>query len=264
MILPSSLTVLCDGRAPGKQISGFTLIETAVVLMILGFILGGLLTALGQTTENNRRADARALLQRVEEALYGYAQANGRLPCPATETSNGAEALNSVAEGDCTAKHGFVPASTLGLQGRVNSNGLLLDPWSNPLRYSVGTMGSGAPSVTSKLGMQNFFSISVPTYNETPTGMLGICVATPASAQPCSTTTPIVAPAAVVSMGANWATSTAADEVSNGGTPPGPLSVTTTNTFVSREYNELTFDDQIVWLSMPVLFSRMIQAGQLP
>lgn len=254
----SSLTVLRGGRAPGNNISGFTLIETAVVLMILGFILGGLLTALGQTTENNRRADARALLQRVAEALYGYAQANGRLPCPATTTSNGQE--DPAGGGVCAQKHGFVPASTLGLQGRVNSNGLLLDPWSNPLRYSVGTMGTGLPSLTTTAGMKNLFAAATPPgYAATGNAMLGICVATPASAQPCSTTAPIIAPAVVVSMGANWATSTAADEVENGTT-----GVAGTNTFVSREYNELTFDDQIVWLSMPVLFSRMIQAGQLP
>ena len=34
-------------------------------------------------------------------------------------------------------QHGFVPATTLGIAGPRNDDNLLLDAWSNPLRYSV-------------------------------------------------------------------------------------------------------------------------------
>jgi prepilin-type N-terminal cleavage/methylation domain-containing protein len=48
---------------------GFTLVEMAVVMMILGLMLGGLFTAIGQSTENKRRTDTISQLALVEEAL---------------------------------------------------------------------------------------------------------------------------------------------------------------------------------------------------
>jgi len=53
---------------------GFSLIEMAIVLTILGALLSGLLVALGQSTENSRRIEARNELRDFSEALYGFAQ----------------------------------------------------------------------------------------------------------------------------------------------------------------------------------------------
>ncbi|MDP2285944.1 MAG: prepilin-type N-terminal cleavage/methylation domain-containing protein, partial [Pseudohongiella sp.] len=107
--------------------AGFTLIEMSIVLLIMGLILGGLLAALGQSTESTRRTDASTQIKLIEEALYGYAQTYGRLPCPSTHLTAGVEA--PVGGGACTANHGFVPSATLGLQGAVNPDGLMTDPW---------------------------------------------------------------------------------------------------------------------------------------
>src|SRR5688500_2018312 len=112
---------------------GFSLIEMAMVLMIIGTLMGGILVAVSQTTENSRRATARNQLREVETALYGFAQLNGRLPCPALHDSNGIEDPDG--GGGCTRSNGFVPSATLNLNGAVNADGLLLDPWGNPLRY---------------------------------------------------------------------------------------------------------------------------------
>jgi type II secretory pathway pseudopilin PulG len=248
------------------HIAGFTLIETAVVLLILGLVLGGLITAIGQSTESNRRSDAQALINRVEEALYGFAQANGRLPCPASNASNGVEVRN-VLDGACTFNngHGFVPAVTLGLQGRVNADGLLLDPWLNPLRYSVSQLLSGGNrAFTSLAGMQSLFA-NPATLVAGPT-LLRVCndaTCTPLPARELANTVPAV----VISMGANWNAFASLDEVSNAGnvTIGGyRLKDNTTNIFVSREYNDANYDDIISWLSPHVLFSRLVTAGQLP
>jgi type II secretory pathway pseudopilin PulG len=245
------------------HIAGFTLIETAVVLLILGLVLGGLITAIGQSTESNRRSDAQALINRVEEALYGFAQANGRLPCPASDDSNGVEA--PAGGGVCTFNggHGFVPAVTLGLQGRVNADGLLLDPWMNPLRYSVSQLVSGGNrAFTSLAGMQSLFA-NPATLVAGPT-LLRVCndaTCTPLPARELANTVPAV----VISMGANWSAFASADEVANAGNVTiGVYRLTNTNTFVSREYNDANYDDIISWLSPHVLFSRLVTAGQLP
>jgi prepilin-type N-terminal cleavage/methylation domain-containing protein len=244
--------------------AGFTLIEIAMVLAILGLVLGGLITAIGQSTENTRRSEARALINRVEEALYGFAQVLGRLPCPASDTSNGEEDVVDINTGVCNFNggHGFVPAVTLGLQGRVNADGLLLDPWMNPLRYSVSALNLGANrAFTSELGMQSLFAapgilVAGPT-------LLRVC-----NAADCPTEDSVLAdtvPAVVISMGPNWATFTSADEVDNAGNvTEGGYRLTNTNTFVSRDYNPATYDDIITWLSPHVLLSRQVMAGRLP
>jgi prepilin-type N-terminal cleavage/methylation domain-containing protein len=244
-------------RIPSCGQSGFTLIEMAVVLVILGLLLGGLLMPLSQSLENTKRSDAKAQLAEVEDALYGFAQANGRLPCPATPASGGREA--PLGGGVCTRQHGFVPSATLGLTGAVNADGLLLDAWGNPLRYSVTTANAGAFTFTTAGAMRSAgLSALAPD--------LQICGDAPCAAQVAT-----AIPAVVVSMGKNWAIFTAADEVANageaviGGGPSGASYRIANNlNFVSRDYSEVNYDDIITWLSPNILYTRMIAAGQLP
>ena len=72
--------------------SGFTLIEIAVVIMIVGFLLGTILGPLSTQQENRKIKETEQLLEEVREALTGFAALNGFLPCPATAGSNGFEA----------------------------------------------------------------------------------------------------------------------------------------------------------------------------
>jgi hypothetical protein len=65
-------------------------------------------------------------------------------------------------------------------------------------------------------------------------------------------------------MGADWATFTSADEVENAEGTLGIYAIATDNQFVSTDYAEDLFDDQLIWLSPYVLFNRMISAGRLP
>lgn len=120
---------------------GFSLIELAVVMVIVSVLLGGLLVSLSQSRETALRSDAQRGVDSLVEALYGFAQATGRLPCPASATSNGLESPvgGSTAGSACDQQHGFIPSATLGLSGAVNADGLLTDPWQNPYRYSVST-----------------------------------------------------------------------------------------------------------------------------
>ncbi|HBN14093.1 MAG: hypothetical protein CMQ46_01695 [Gammaproteobacteria bacterium] len=247
-----------------RKVLGFTLIEMAIVLMIVGFLLSGLLVSLTQSADNTRRTNATAQLQRIEEALYGFAQTTGRLPCPASSATNGLEA-GPDGTGQCavptTSHHGFVPAATLGLIGPVNSDGLLLDPWGNPYRYSVSNKMHGASrAFTLASNLNTFFNSLSPLPADYATNMLRVC-----TDSTCSDIITDLAPAVVLSMGPNWATFTSANEVANAGNVVvGGYRLTNTNQFVSTTYNEDNFDDLIVWLSPNVLFSRMISAGRLP
>ncbi len=225
---------------------GFTLIETAVVLLIIGLLLGGLFTSLGQSAENTRRIDSLAQLRNVEEALYGFAQANGRLPCPATAASAGVE--DPAGGGNCTDAHAFVPALSLGLQGNVDALGLLLDPWGNPVLYSVSDLDVPPRAFTNAAGLRWVF-------NNGPL-VAGLDLISICSESTCAgLTLANTVPALVFSTGPNFAISAAANETENSDGD---------NTFVSTGYSEENFDDQLIWLSPNVLFTRLISAGQLP
>lgn len=137
------------GLATGRHASrGFTLAEIAIavlVLSLLGVFGLGLLT---NTQAAQRRGEAQRQLEEVRTALLGFAITNGRLPCPAATApanSNGNEsfaATGNATNGRCSAfnanaaTQGLLPARTLGLPG-ISADGLLRDPWGQPIRYSV-------------------------------------------------------------------------------------------------------------------------------
>ncbi|GJM11931.1 MAG: hypothetical protein DHS20C12_03340 [Pseudohongiella sp.] len=228
--------------------SGFSILEMAIVMVIVGTILGGLLVSFSSVEERNRRTDAVSTLEEIKEALYGFAQVNGRLPCPATAGSVGL--ADPAIAGACTRQHGFVPWSTLGLSGTINDDELLVDGWLSPYRYSV-TTSNGAAFTTS-------ISAITPLTNLAPD--LEIC-----DDAACGTTLFDSAPAVIYSLGADWDAFSSADEVENSGeTTVAGYRMANDLRFVSTGYIEDTFDDLITWISPSILYTRMIAAGQLP
>ncbi len=63
---------------------GFTLVELAVVLIIIGFILSGALALLKPYLDSVRRNSTQEKLQNISLLLADFAQHHGRLPCPAS------------------------------------------------------------------------------------------------------------------------------------------------------------------------------------
>ncbi len=237
---------------------GFSLIEMAVVLMILGILMSGVLVSVSQATLGARRTKALEQLRQVEEALYGFAESQKRLPCPASAASLGFE---DITLGVCNLRHGFVPSATLGTYGQTNDSGMLLDPWGNPLRYSVViTSGANNPNFTSATSIQTFFNASTALSSG---NTLQVCDSSTCSGTVLTNT----APAVIMTMGENWANYTSTNETTNAGTNSlvgHPVHANADLIFVSANYAEDNFDDQIVWLSPYVLFNRMVSAGKLP
>ena len=120
--------------AAARKQQGFTLVELAIVILIMGLLLGGLMMPLSVQRDNARIRQGLDQFESIEAAVEGFMLANGYLPCPATPSSNG---YASPASGNCTVQHGFVPATTLDLKGSRNDDNLLLDPYGSPVRYSV-------------------------------------------------------------------------------------------------------------------------------
>ena len=120
-----------------KRQSGFTLIELAVVLVIMGVLAGSIITTLGARIGNVARADTKKELEQIKQALIGYALVNKRLPCPDDPVDTNADSLSDgdgISEVACTGgasnDEGSIPWVTLGL-GAGDAWGNRYDYWAD-------------------------------------------------------------------------------------------------------------------------------------
>jgi prepilin-type N-terminal cleavage/methylation domain-containing protein len=235
-----------------KFSSGFSLVEMSVVLIILGFVIGALLMPVQAQRQQQAQLQTENLLEISKKSLMGYAQSQGRLPCPATVSG-----VEAVTASDCDKAVGFLPAATLGVQP-VDAQGFAVDGWGNPLRYAV-TLSNANAFVTAG-GMANV-SISVLTPD------LRVCaMSTGITASRCSVSATETnyfinnAVAVIYSTGATGAqVAGGADEAAN---------LDEDGVFVSHEPRSASdangeFDHIMTWISPFVLYNAMIEAGQL-
>jgi len=281
--------------------TGFTLIEVAIALIIVSILLGYTVAMLPRQQELKQYRAVKRQMDEVIEAVIGFAQVNGRLPCPAGPDDDGVEDIN-VGVG-CNEYGGFVPVNTLGLSGRLNADSLLQDPWGNPYRYYVTFNDDMVSSNFTVPGQMRLVGLVDSEANTPPgdtyidlDGRYLICDDPGAAADDqCADAANQVfgrynaaaglggaetryggAPFVLLSMGKNWSEDTSGDELENSG----DTEVTGTDsgndyklkdvasgetTFVRRRSGMADdFDDVVRWVSPSILFSRMIQAGQLP
>ena len=112
--------------APSLAQFGFSLIEMAVVMVILAMLIGGLFSPLTAQIDQRNMNETRKSLFEIKQALIGFAVTSGRLPCPAVSAANGDEKVTCVALAD---RHGYIPWAKLGVPK--------LDAWGHIFRYSV-------------------------------------------------------------------------------------------------------------------------------
>jgi len=245
--------------------TGFTLVEMAMVLMIVALLLGGLLPTITGQVEQRNTAETIKQLNDIQQALIGYAVINGRLPCPATSTSNGAESFasgGSASNGICSNfLNGYVPAATLGLSGATNA-GLILDSWGNPIRYAVTPWNSSSPVLADVFTTANgMYTVGIS--NLAPTSLLVCSTSTGITTSSCSSGNALTSngvPAVIFSTGKSGAQGSAGtDEAINLHNSP----YTNYQTYVSHSPTP-TFDDLVTWISPNVLINRMVSAGKLP
>jgi len=233
---------------------GFSLVEMAIVLVILGFVIGALLLPLQAQRNQLFQSQTNGSLEIYKKALLGYAQSQGRLPCPATAASNGVEDQTPAGSGTCTQQSGFLPAATLGIQP-TDVNGFALDAWDNRVRYAVtqtDVNGGGKRDFTTTNEMNNVgLTLLQPD--------LRVCASS--TAANCTATVNVVnnAVAVIFSLGATGSSASGgADEDEN---------LDADTVFISHEprSNDANgeFDHIVTWISPFVLYNAMIEAGQL-
>jgi prepilin-type N-terminal cleavage/methylation domain-containing protein len=264
---------------------GFSLIELAIVLVVIAVLLATLAVPLSAQVEQRRREETIRQLDTIKEAINGFAISRGRLPCPSRLADNGIESLDPVGGetvGSCLAYNGYLPAVTLGLSP-VDSNGFAIDAWggnTNRIRYAVKDVNVTLPlptdclattnhAFTAKGGMRQLSMPCLAAYNDDTMSktLLTVCSSNPAAAQPfCKTSKLTVsAPFVLISNGKNAPTGGAAgtDEAWNAAkSGDGTVFVSRPPSTAGASGGE--FDDIVAWGSLNTLFSRMVAAGQLP
>ena len=243
---------------------GFSLVEMAIVLVILGFVLGALLLPMHAQREQATQIQTSNTLDNAKQALLGFAQSKGRLPCPAT-AANGLESPLGGSTA-CTTQLGYLPAATLGIQP-TDANGFALDAWNNRIMYAVAQNnvgGATTPDYTTSNDMN-----TVGMANLTPE--LRVCsTSTGVTTAACSGGAPeanyLINNAVVViySLGSTGAlASGGADENGNPAVPVTPKKVFISHDITAAGAPNGEFDHLVTWISPYVLYNAMIQAGQL-
>ena len=114
-----------------KRQAGFTLVEMAVVVFLIGILATLGITALNTQLTNAAISATQSREYTLKDALMNYLRLNKRLPCPATDNT-GNEARAGGTPSNCTAKFGILPYATLGLPESAG-----LDGWNNFFSYAV-------------------------------------------------------------------------------------------------------------------------------
>lgn len=219
--------------------SGFSLVEMAIVMAIVGLLLGGLLPTISSQVEQSRRSETRKQMDEIQQALMGYAIINGTLPCPTT-TTDPANANYGVADATCSANaaaDGYLPWKTLGVSetdawgSKRSSAG---NPWTGYWRYRVDRNFVTAFSLTTgfsadALLIRDNAGNSITTTTERPVAII-------------FSTGPNVT--------ADGQNASASYEATSG--------------IYQSDTPSAAFDDILIWVSRPQLFNRMVAAGKLP
>lgn len=267
----------CPAARAGR---GFTLLEMAVVLLILGLLVAGLLGPLETQLEARDRRQTLAELERIADALYGYALTHGRLPCPDADGDGRPDPAFDPADpatAVCAVGAGSLPSVELGTaQG---------DAWGNRFRYAVSVPRYTRPEADG-LCNGNAGGAAAAHFDLCTTGQLTVLgrgdnPATGALEGKFAHTLASEVPAVVVSHGRNGYGAIAVA----GGPRAEPVGEDERENwdddaeFISRGYSRgaagcadggpessplCEFDDLLVWLSPTILNERMVAAGRLP
>ncbi|MFA6120114.1 MAG: prepilin-type N-terminal cleavage/methylation domain-containing protein [Sideroxydans sp.] len=230
-----------------KRILGFSLVEMAIVLAIVGLLMATMLPNLTSQIEQQRRTEARKQLAEIQQSLMGFAVMNKRLPCPTTQADPtnadyGKEANDCWTSSPTT--EGYLPWKTLGVSEidpwgvKRNSSS---DLWKGYWRYRVDrNFAKTSTLITLTTG---FSSDSLLIKDNSGNALTG-------------TEKPI---AIIFSTG----TDLVGNAENANTTEPNPKFEQTSGIYQSDVPNS-NFDDILVWISRPQLFNRLVAAGKLP
>lgn len=259
-----------------KKTQGFTLIELAMVLFILGLLLSSFLTPLATSLEQRDRQETTDMLEDIRESLIGYVLVHGHFPCPDCTAAGGncsggivdPDNINDGIEDGVNGGAGVTPRA-----GNFDSCAVVAgnlpwvtldvpenDAWGNHFIYRVTEIfaddvdGTGGDCANPAAGISFCLDSAKDDGNITINDNNGITVAEEV-------------PAIIVSVGKNsndaFAGLSAAEQQNLDNFNGSPNDAT----FVSGDYIKAAgseFDDLLIWIPPSVLMYEMVRAERLP
>lgn len=239
-----------------KQSHGFTLVEMAIVLIIIGLLLAGVMMPLSAQVEQRRIDQTQKALNDINEAILGFAVANGRLPCPAdptvpTGTAGAGVESNTGPNNSCGVNPGVVPWAILGVTET--------DAWGNRFTYRVtpslaDSIAAGTvtpPASCTTIPSQASFALCSLGDNTILSAVGGTAIASNV-------------PAVVVSYGRDGLGAYNTLGVQIAGATGDELENANGDTNFVSHNPTATFDDLLTWISPNTLMNRMVSSGKLP
>lgn len=124
-----------------KTQRGFTLVEMAVVLVLVGIVSSMGMKIVGATLENVAYSDTKTKAEKIKVALTGFLRTNGRLPCPDILTPpTGIEPAGCAT---AASGYGVVPWLSIGL-----TKDTAMDGWNNFYTYRVANINFAPANVS--------------------------------------------------------------------------------------------------------------------
>lgn len=242
-------------RRPRQR--GFSILEIAVVIAILGFLAFLIAPILSSTVSYSRLRETRVKLDPIKSAIVAFVAANNRLPCPAIESLSSANAgygREAATPGTCTgataltggAVRGVIPWVTLGLPADAAA-----DAYGRFFTYLV-TTSQTALTANTLPGM---------------TGVLAVHNATPVAAGN-QVNAGNLAVAAVISHGSNGSGGFNPESGARTPVPAGSDELENTDTanvaIVDKAASDQAanpFDDIVLWITPGDLLAQLIPSG---
>lgn len=126
-----------------EESKGFTLVELAIVVILIGIVMTMGLKTLTATLDNATFSETKAKQERIKSALVSHLRTNGVLPCPdnsaAVATGIGPQPPATTCSANAPEGYGVIPWQTLGI-----SRETVIDGWGNYFTYRVANGSGGA------------------------------------------------------------------------------------------------------------------------
>ncbi|NOX26204.1 MAG: LamG domain-containing protein [Deltaproteobacteria bacterium] len=114
---------------------GFTLVEMAIVLIIIGIVISAMITVLPSLIASAKARKTKAIMEKIDYSVRGYIGATHHLPCPDTDNDGWENRNDNALSGNpsddtCASYVGKLPFLTLGM---ADGN----DAWNNVPKFGV-------------------------------------------------------------------------------------------------------------------------------
>lgn len=134
--------------------NGFSLVEMALVLAIIGLIAGAGFSSVGAYLDNANQSSTRGNLEVTKRALLDYVLVNRHMPCPDTD-GDGSENRESTFE--CSASIGTVPFNDIGLGVAITR-----DDYNNVFGFGVNTDVTNSADIADATNSASYFGNQGP------------------------------------------------------------------------------------------------------